>query len=121
MARKKQLKVEDTIINVKVIAEEDYISLTDMVGERGRAGAVIQNWLRNRNTLEFLGVWEKLYNDQFKVLEFEYFFSQSGLNRFTLSVKEWTEKTDAVGLISKAGRGGETFAHRAILKVLMRS
>ena len=115
MAKGKQtIQVEGREIAIMQVGKEDYISLTDMVGEKGRSGAVIQNWMRNRNTLEFLGIWEKLFNPDFKVLEFEYFFSQSGLNRFTLSVKEWTQKTQAKGIYSKAGRGGGTYAHRDI-------
>lgn len=115
MAKKNQvILVGGEEISIKRIEDEDYISLTDMVGTKGRSGSVIQNWLRGRNTLEFLGVWERLFNVNFKVLEFEYLFSQSGLNRFTLSVKEWTETTNAIGIISKAGRNGGTYAHRDI-------
>lgn len=115
MAKNKQvILVEDREISITQLGKEDYISLTDMVGDKGRSGAVIQNWMRNRNTLEFLGIWERLFNPNFKVLEFEYFFSQAGLNRFTISVKEWTRKTEAISIYSKAGRGGGTYAHRDI-------
>lgn len=115
MSKEKQIiQVEGREVTLIRVGEEDYISLTDMVGDKGRSGAVIQNWMRNRNTLEFLGIWEKLFNPTFKVLEFEYFFSQAGLNRFTLSIKEWKEKTNAKGIFSKAGRGGGTYAHRDI-------
>ncbi len=77
--------------------------------------SIIYNWLRNRNTIEFLGIWEQLYNPDFKPVEFERFKSQSGLNRFSLSPKKWIEATNAIGLLSKAGRyGGGTYAHKDI-------
>ena len=110
----KIITVKDRKIAIQRVGEEDYISLTDMVGKDKRPGAVIQNWLRNKNTLEFLGVWEQMYNSKFKVLEFEYFYDQAGLDRFVISVKEWTSRTNAVGIISKQGRGGGTYAHRDI-------
>ena len=72
------------------------------------------NWLRNRNTIEFLGIWERLMNPNFNCAEFDIIKSQAGLNRFRLSAKEWTEKTNAIGIISKAGRYGGTYAHKDI-------
>mgnify|MGYP002511020007 FL=1 len=72
------------------------------------------NWLRNRNTVEFLGIWEQLNNPNFNCAEFDIIKSQAGLNRFRLSAKEWTEKTNAIGIISKAGRYGGTYAHKDI-------
>lgn len=94
------------------LKESDYISLTDIARYKSDdPTAVIQNWLRNRETLEFLGLWEKLNNPNFKPLEFEGFRMEAGRNAFVLSPKKWIESTDAVGLRSKAGRYGGTFAH----------
>jgi len=92
--------------------EQDYISLTDMLRNFGDE-SILYNWLRNRNTIEFLGILEQLYNPGFKPIEFDRFRSQAGLNRFALSPKKWIEATGAIGLYAKAGRGGGTFAHRA--------
>jgi len=112
--------MKNRIINVKgaevTIAtrhEQDYISLTDMVKHFGDE-SILYNWLRNRNTIEFLGIWEQLYNVNFKPLEFDRFKSQAGLNSFALSPKKWIEATGAIGLYAKAGRGGGTYAHRDI-------
>ncbi|HEY1165390.1 MAG TPA: KilA-N domain-containing protein [Chitinophaga sp.] len=92
----------------------DYISLTDMIRSFGDE-SIIYNWLRNRNTIEFLGIWEQLNNPDFKPVEFERFKNQAGLNRFSLSPKKWIEATNATGLISKSGRyGGGNFAHKDI-------
>lgn len=110
----KIITVKDRRIAIKRIQNEDYFSLTDMVGDGKRASLVVQNWLRGKNTLEFLGVWEKNYNPEFKVFKFEAFFNQAGLDRFAISVKEWITETNAVGIISKQGRGGGTYAHRDI-------
>lgn len=93
--------------------EQDYISLTDMLRNFGDE-SILYNWLRNRNTIEFLGIWEQLYNPGFKPIEFDRFRSQAGLNSFALSPKKWIEATGAIGLYAKAGRGGGTFAHRDI-------
>ncbi len=93
--------------------EQDYISLTDMLRNFGDE-SILYNWLRNRNTIEFLGIWEQLYNPGFKPLEFDRFRSQAGLNSFALSPKKWIEATAAIGLYAKAGRGGGTYAHRDI-------
>jgi hypothetical protein len=76
--------------------------------------SILYNWLRNRNTIEFLGIWEQLYNPSFKPIEFDRFKSQAGLNSFALSPKKWIEATNAVGLYAKAGRGGGTYAHKDI-------
>lgn len=86
--------------------DEDYISLTDMVRNIENGLALIEKWLRNKNTIEFLGIWEEIYNPDFNSPEFEGIKNQAGLNRFVLSVKQWTEKTNSVGLIAKAGRYG---------------
>ena len=93
----------------------DYISLTDIAKYKSEdPAATIQNWMRSRDVIEFLGLWEKLYNPKFKPLEFEGFKAKSGSNAFTLSPKRWIESTDAIGIQSKAGRNGGTFAHRDI-------
>ena len=105
--------VQDTQITVIKQNEDDYISLTDML--KAKDGEFFfSNWLRNRNTIEFLGIWERLMNPNFNCAEFDIIKSQAGLNRFRLSAKEWTEKTNAIGIISKAGRYGGTYAHKDI-------
>lgn len=102
-----------TIVSVK---DEDYICLTDIARYKSQEGTddLIRNWLRNRNTVEFLGIWEQLYNPGFKPVEFDGFRKQAGLNSFTLTPKQWIEKTGAIGIISKAGRYGGTYAHKDI-------
>ena len=95
--------------------ENDYISLTDIAKYKSDdATAVIGNWMRNRNTIEFLGIWESLYNPMFKPLEFEVFRKEAGLNAFTLSPQKWTKTTNAIGIVAKSGRYGGTFAHKDI-------
>ncbi len=96
--------------------KEDYISLTDIAKykDEKRTDYIIQNWLRNRNTIELLGFWETLNNPNFKPIEFDGFRKQAGLNSFTLTSKQWIKKTNAIGLISKQGRYGGTFAHKDI-------
>ena len=108
-----QIIVQDAPINVIQVNEEDYISLTDMM--KAKDGEFFfHNWLRNRNTVEFLGIWEKVHNANFNPVEFDIIKSQAGLHNFRLSVKEWTEKTCAIGIISRAGRYGGTYAHKDI-------
>jgi len=111
---KQLLTVEGTQVAVVNRDGEDYISLTDMVRENENGASVIDNWLRNKNTLEFLSVWETMYNPTFNSLEFEGIKSEAGLNRFAISIKQWIAKTNATGLTAKAGRYGGTFAHRDI-------
>ena len=94
--------------------EHDYISLTDMVRNIENGLALIEKWLRNKNTIEFLGIWEEIYNPDFNSPEFEGIKNQAGLNRFVLSVKQWVEKTNSRGIIAKAGRYGGTYAHKDI-------
>jgi len=94
--------------------EHDYISLTDMVRNIENGLALIEKWLRNKNTIEFLGIWEEIYNPDFNSTEFEGIKNQAGLNRFVLSVKQWVEKTNSRGIIAKAGRYGGTYAHKDI-------
>ena len=105
--------VQETEVAIATRHEQDYISLTDMVRKFGDE-SILYNWLRNRNTIEFLGIWEQIYNPDFKPLEFDRFKSQAGLNSFSLSPKKWIEATGAIGIYSKAGRGGGTYAHRDI-------
>ena len=94
----------------------DYISLTDIARHKDpeHTDAIIQNWMRNRNTIELLGFWETIYNSNFKPLEFEGFRKQAGLNSFVMTPKRWIENTDAIGIVSKSGRYGGTFAHKDI-------
>jgi len=112
----KKIDVQGTEIKVSKAKEQDYISLTDIARHKDpdRTDYIIQNWLRNRNTIEFLGIWEKLSNPHFNPIEFEGFRNKAGLNSFVLTSKQWIEKTNAVGLIAKAGRYGGTFAHKDI-------
>ncbi|MES9993558.1 MAG: KilA-N domain-containing protein [Candidatus Thiodiazotropha sp.] len=94
----------------------EYICITDIAKYKkpGRTDDLIRNWLRNRNTIEFLGIWEQLNNPDFKPVEFDGFRKQAGLNSFTLTPKQWIEKTAAIGIISKAGRYGGTYAQKDI-------
>lgn len=106
----------DIAILTSVADETDYISLTDIARyQSSDPYAVIQNWMRNRDTIEFLGLWEQLNNPNFNPIEFEGFKNQAGRNAFTLSPRKWISSTNAIGLISKSGRyGGGTFAHSDI-------
>lgn len=108
-----KIKVLTADINVMSINNEDYICITDMLKAKD-GDFFISDWLRNRNTLEFLGIWEKLYNPNFKYGEFALIKNQSGLNNFKISVKEFVEKTYAIGIQAKAGRYGGTYAHKDI-------
>ena len=93
----------------------DYISLTDIARYKSDApDDVIKNWMRNRDTIEFLGLWEQLNNPDFKPVEFDGFRTQTGSNAFTMSPKKWVEATGAIGIVSKAGRYGGTFAQKDI-------
>ncbi|KUK57912.1 MAG: Uncharacterized protein XD81_1334 [Bacteroidetes bacterium 38_7] len=110
-----KIKVENTEITIVSVKESDYISLTDIAKYKtDDTSAVIANWMRNRNTIEFLGIWETLYNPNFKPLEFEGFKKEAGLNAFTLSPLKWVNATDAIGFIVKSGRYGGTYAHKDI-------
>ncbi|MDP3030183.1 MAG: KilA-N domain-containing protein [Deltaproteobacteria bacterium] len=114
--RKSSIEVQGTAITVLTQAIDDYISLTDIAKhkEPNRSDHVIQNWMRNRNTIEFLGVWERLNNVVFKPLEFEGFKNRAGLNSFVLTPRQWIDATHAIGLVSKSGRYGGTYAHKDI-------
>ena len=110
-----KIAVLNTDITIIAVNGDDYISLTDLARHKSdEPNAVIANWLRNRNTIEYLGIWEQLYNPNFKPLELEGFRRQAGLNAFTLSPKKWTDATNAVGIIAKSGRYGGTYAHKDI-------
>ena len=113
---KTTLEVKGTAITVLSQQEDDTISLTDIARYRNpeHTDDLIRNWLRNRNTVEFLGVWERLYNPAFNPVEFDGIRIQAGLNSFTLTPKQWIEKTGAIGIVSRAGRYGGTFAHKDI-------
>lgn len=94
----------------------DFISLTDIARYRGVAESddIIKNWMRNRSTVEFLGLWEKINNPRFKPVEFDGFRNEAGSNHFVLSPSKWAKKTCAIGIYSRQGRGGGTFAHKDI-------
>ena len=109
-----KINIEGSEISVIAIGNRDYISLTDMVRNIENGSALIEKWLRNKNTIEFLGIWEDMYNPNFNSPEFEGIKIEAGLNRFILSVKQWVEKTDSIGIVAKAGRYGGTYAHKDI-------
>jgi len=106
--------VGNTEISIVSVNEKDYISLTDMVKNIENGLSLIEKWLRNKNTIEFLGIWEEMYNPDFNSLEFGGIRNEAGTNRFLLSVKQWIEETKAVGIIAKTGRYGGTYAHKDI-------
>ena len=113
--KNKKIEVKGNKITVVSVNQQDYISLTDIAKYKtDDTSAVIGNWMRNRNTIEFLGIWETLYNPDFKPLEFEGFRKQAGLNAFTLSPQKWVNTTNAKGFIVKSGRYGGTYAHKDI-------
>ena len=116
MVKQNIIKVRDVDIRTMKVNGIDYICITDIARQKNSVdpNGVIGNWMRNRNTIEYLGLWETLYNTNFKPLEFEGFRSQAGLNAFTLSPTQWIEATNAIGLITKAGRYGGTYARSDI-------
>ena len=109
-----KLIVDNAEIQVIKFEEEDYISLTDMVRNIENGVVLIEKWLRNKNTIEFLGIWEELYNEQFDYEEYNKIMNAAGLNRFAMSVKQWVERTNSKGIIAKAGRYGGTYAYKDI-------
>lgn len=109
----KKVIVGDTEVSILTVDEKDYISLTDMIKAKD-GDFFISDWLRNRNTVEFLGVWEQIYNPDFNYGEFAIIKSQAGLNSYKISVKEWVAKTNAIGLRATAGRYGGTYAYKDI-------
>lgn len=110
MAKNKKISVEGKDITIILDKEQEYISLTDMLKAKD-GDFFISDWLRNRNTVEYLGIWENVYNPNFNYGEFATIRSQAGLNSYKLSVKDWVEKTNAIGLKATAGRYGGTYAH----------
>jgi len=117
MQKNKIITVQNLPITISKEDIDDYICITDIAAAKSddsRAADVIKNWMRNRNTLEFLGAWEQIYNNDFKVVEFDHFRQQAGLHTFVLSASEWIEKTNAIGIFVKKGRYGGTYAHKDI-------
>ena len=111
------IMVQDVSINISTQSDDDYICITDIAtvkSNKSRAADIIRNWLRNRNTLDFLSTWEYLYNKDFKVFESEHFRRNVGLLTFTPSITEWVEKTNAKGIYVKRGKYGGTYAHKDI-------
>ena len=115
-SKKNTVDVQGTAVSIVSRGNEDFISLTDIAKYKNtdHADDVIRNWLRNRNTIEFLGIWERLNNPDFNPVEFDGIRFQTGLNSFTLTPKQWIEKTQATGIVSLAGRYGGTYAHKDI-------
>lgn len=116
MAKNKKINVQGVEIVLYEDNSNDFISLTDIARHKDpdHTDTIVQNWMRNRNTIELLGFWETIYNPDFKPLEFEGFRKQAGLNSFVMTPKRWIESTNAIGIVSKAGRYGGTFAHKDI-------
>jgi len=116
MIKNQKIAVKGVEISVLKYETDDFIYLTDIARHKDTENidTIIQNWMRNRNTIELLGCWECIYNPNFKPLEFEGFRKQAGLNSFVLTPKRWIESTNAIGIISKPGRYGGTFAHKDI-------
>jgi len=118
MSKAKRTSIEVQGISIAILKRDnqDYISLTDIARHRNTQEpfSIINNWMRGRSTIEFLGLWEKLSNPSFKPLEFERFKTEAGSNYFVLSPQRWIEATQAIGITSKSGRYGGTFAHREI-------
>ena len=119
MSNMKKDTIEAKGLSIQVYTEDfknDYISLTDIAKYKNTDDPrfVIQNWMRNRNTLEYIGLWEILNNPNFNRVQFDTFKNEAGLNRFTMTPQKWIDLTNAIGIISKSGRYGETFAHKDI-------
>ena len=116
MAKNKTILVKGTEITISNRGAKDYISLTDIARHRDgeRSDYILQNWLRNRSTIEFIGLLEQLNNPSFNSIEFDGFKNLAGSNSFSLTPKRWIESTNAIGIISKTGRYGGTFAHKDI-------
>ena len=111
------IKVQNVQISISKQDLQEYICITDIAKAKSgesRSADVVKNWLRNRNTLEFLGTWEMMYNPEFKVVEFDHFKAEAGLHTFVLSVAEWVNQTNATGLYVKRGKYGGTYAHKDI-------
>ena len=113
MTKTSIMTVQGIDIALTTINDEDYISLTDIIKAKD-GDFFISDWLRNRNTLEYLGAWESMFNPDFNYGEFAIIKSKAGLNNFKISIKEWHEKTNAIGIVARAGRYGGTYAHKDI-------
>ena len=113
---KKEISTLGIQIGIQQKLNQDYFSLTDIAKFRNRSQSedIIKNWLRNRNTIELLGLWEKLYNPNFKPVEFDSLLKDSGSNAFTLSPSRWIDSTHAIGIISSMGKNDGTYAHPEI-------
>lgn len=109
-----RIDVAGSEIQVYRIEDEDFISLTDMVRKSENGPGLIEKWLRNKNTIEFIGIWEEMYNSNFNYDEYAEILKEAGLNRFMMSVKQWVERTNSRGIIAKAGRYGGTYAYKDI-------
>ncbi|ERM81118.1 DNA-binding protein [Rhodonellum psychrophilum GCM71 = DSM 17998] len=116
MSKNHKIEVQGIAVWVTKINEDDYISLTDIARQKDatRSDYILQNWMRNRSTLEYLGLWEHLNNPDFNSIEFDGIKNQAGSNSFSMTPKRWIEQTNAIGIFSKTGRYGGTFAHRDI-------
>ncbi len=114
MTKNKKITVKGTAITVFVQNETDFISLTDMTGSFKEGSGLIGKWITNKNTLEYLGIWEKINNQNFNYPEFGVIEKEAGVNRFIMSVGQWIERTRAKGMVVKAGRYGGTYAHKDI-------
>jgi hypothetical protein len=116
MSKTKTIEVLSRAVSLYRHREEDFISLTDIARYRDaeRGDYIIQNWMRNRNTIEFLGIWEQLNNPAFNSIEFDGIRNEAGLNSFSLTPKRWIGQTGAIGIVAKTGRYGGTFAHKDI-------
>lgn len=116
MTKNQTIDVLKESVRIQKIGDEDYICLTDIAKyqDAEHTDDLIRNWIRNRNSIEFLGIWEQLNNSKFKPVEFDGFRKQAGLNSFTMTPAQWIEKTGAVGIVSKRGRYGGTYAHKDI-------
>ena len=116
MTKSRKIEVLSREVPARTVNEADYICITDIgrYKDAERTDNLIRNWIRNRNTIEFLGIWEQINNPQFKPVEFDGFRKQAGLNSFTMTPKQWIERTGAIGIVSRAGRYGGTYAHKDI-------
>jgi len=114
MAKNNKINVKGTVVTIFEQNEQDYISLTDMTSGFKEGSSLIGKWITNKNTLEYLSIWEKLKNKGFNYTEFGVIEQEAGVNRFIMSVGQWIERTRAMGLIVKAGRYGGTYAHQDI-------
>ena len=116
MAKKSKIEVKGTEISIYTANAEDYISLTDIARFRDseRSDYILQNWMRNRSTIEFMGLWEQFHNTDFNSIEFDGIKNMAGSNSFSLTPKRWIETTNAKGIVAKTGRYGGTYAHKDI-------